>query len=431
MKNNRRQFLKLSGMAGLGLGLGMTKGFANKREETDLLNHVNTPPSNMIPDQTELSIIGAYGPWAASLIDKGLPALSFRKKESPKLDAWKKSTRKRVAERLSIPDIGPMPAVKVNKQYTYDGLHIEELSWQLPYGGATEAILLKPLNKSGKLPGILGLHCHGGNKYFGARKITKTSDEQHPLMKEHQKIYYEDMAWANEIARRGYVVLVPDAFTFGSRRVMLKDVPARLRRGLSDDNPEEAKNISAYNQWAGEHEHIMAKSLFSAGTTWPAVFFAEDRKALDVLAARNDVDPNRIGCGGLSGGGLRTDFMAGLDDRIKCAVSVGFMTTWKDLILHKSFTHTWMTYVPMLPKELDFPEILGLRAPLPSLVLNDIDDNLFTLSEMKEAEKILREVYKKAGAENNFKCSFHPGPHKFDKKMQLEAFDWFDKWLKP
>jgi hypothetical protein len=89
-----------------------------------------------------------------------------------------------------------------------------------------------------------------------------------------------------------------------------------------------------------------------------------------------------------------------------------------------------MTYVPLLPNELDFPEILGLRAPLPTLVLNDIDDTLYTLPEMKQAEKILSGVFKKAGAEDKFKCSYYPGPHKFDVQMQEEAFGWFDRWLK-
>jgi hypothetical protein len=174
----------------------------------------------------------------------------------------------------------------------------------------------------------------------------------------------------------------------------------------------------------------MARSLFSAGTTWPGVFFAEDQKALDVLCARGDVDASRIGCGGLSGGGMRTVFMGGLDERIKCAVCVGFMTTWKDFILNKSFTHTWMTYVPILPNELDFPEILGLRVPMATLVLNDSEDQLYTLPEMKRADSIMNEVYTKAKAADKYKCSYYPGLHKFDANMQAEAFDWFDKWLK-
>jgi dienelactone hydrolase len=300
----------------------------------------------------------------------------------------------------------------------------------LPYGRPTDAILLKPADTKTPLPGILAFHDHGGNKYFGTRKITKTNNTQHPLMIEHQKDSYSGNAWANEIARRGYVVLVSDAFTFASRRVLMQDIPENLRDGLNDENPEDPKNIEAYNRWASNHEHIMAKSLFSAGTTWPGVFFAEDRIALDILCARKDVIKEKIGCGGLSGGGLRTVLMGGLDPRIKCAVCVGFMTTWKDFVLNKSFTHTWMTYVPILPNELNFPEILGLRVPLPTLVLNDTDDDLYTVPEMNAADRILKEVYQKAGASDKYKCSFYPGGHKFDAEMQTEAFNWFDKWLK-
>ena len=53
-----------------------------------------------------------------------------------------------------------------------------------------------------------------------------------------------------------------------------------------------------------------------------------------------------------------------------------------------------------------------------------------TLPEMKRADEILSAVYKKANAAGNYKCSYYPGPHKFDADMQKEAFDWFDKWLK-
>ena len=385
---------------------------------------------NSEPGKEGISVIGPYGHWAAALTEKELPAFSFRREEWSDLDAWRKAARQRAAERLAIPDIGGTPEVSVTKQYSFDGLHVEELSWQLPYGRPTQAILLKPLSSKEPLPGILAFHDHGGNKYFGKRKITRTTDQPHSSIEEHQKHYYQDRAWANEIAKRGYVVLVSDAFPFASRRVMLQDVPERLRKELNDNDPENPDNIKAYNRWAGEHESIMAKSLFCAGTTWPGVFFAEDRKALDILCAREDVDQSRIGCGGLSGGGMRTVFMGGLDPRIKCAVCVGFMTTWKDFLLNKSFTHTWMTYVPLLPHELDFPEILALRTPLPTLVQNDADDFLYTMPEMERADKILQEVYHKAGAPDSYKCSFYPGPHKFDTPMQLEAFDWFDRWLK-
>ena len=432
MKNSRRKFLKYAGMAGLSLaGTRLLKGSSVTDIGSEITPAIIENNKNIIMTQNkDISLIGQYGKWSASLANDKVPSLSFRRKEFNDLNKWRQAAEAKVRDRLAIPDIGSAPEVTVRKQYTWDGLHIEELTWSLPYGRPTDAILLKPADAKTPLPGILAFHDHGGNKYFGTRKISRTSADQHPLMKEHQANYYDGKAWANEIAKRGYVVLVSDAFPFASRRVMLQDVPEQQRNGLNDNNPEDTKNIEAYNNWAGEHEHIMAKSLFSAGTTWPGVFMAEDRIALDILSARKDVIKDKIGCGGLSGGGMRTVFTGGLDPRIKCAVCVGFMTTWKDFVLHKSFTHTWMTYVPVLPNELDFPEILGLRVPLPTLVLNDNDDDLYTLPEMNAADSILSEVYKKAGASDKYKCSFYPGEHKFDAPMQKEAFDWFDKWLK-
>jgi dienelactone hydrolase len=430
MKKSRRDFMRVTGMTTLGLASGFPNVFATKVNDDLITAKFSNMPTPIEPDKNS-SIIGVYGKWASGLNEGKLPALSFRRKEFTNLDSWKKDARKTLTGRLASPEIPSLPKAIVKKQYSYDGLQIEELSWQLPYGPPTDAILLKPLNATGKLPGILAFHDHGGIKYFGTRKITRTSADLHPMMEEHQRQYYENRAWANELARQGYVVLVPDAFPFGSRRVLLNDVePAFLRDGLTDDDPENADRINAYNRWASNHEHIMSKSLLSAGTTWAGVFFTEDKIALDILCNRPDVDTQNVGCGGLSGGGMRTVFLAGQDDRIKCAVCVGFMTTWKDFVLNKAYTHTWMTYVPLLPNEMDFPEILGLHAPSPTLVMNNTEDELFTLEEMKRADKILREIFIKAGATDRYQGSYYAGPHKFDKQMQTDAFNWFDKWLK-
>lgn len=420
---SRRKFINLTSAGVLGLSLtdlpasGANEPFAYQSQELSL-------------SAGDTNLIGDYGRWAAQLMKDKIPSYSFRRKDRNNLEQWRKEARERLFERIAMPDLGGMPTVRINKQYEYDGLHIEELSWQLPFGRPSEAILLKPAGTKKPLPGILALHHHGADKYFGAQKITKTGDTQHPHVKASQQRYYDGIAWANEMARRGYVVLVPDVFPFASRRVWLQDVPEHLRHGLTDVNHENIDNINAYNDWASEHEHVMAKSLFCAGTTWPGVWIAEDLKALDILCARKDVDTEKIGCGGLSGGGMRTVFINGLDPRIKCAVCVGLMSTWEDFMLNKSHTHTWMCYVPLLPNELDFPEILGLNVPSPVLVLNAEQDNLFTLPEMKRADEILREVYVKARATDRYNCSFYPGGHKFGRKMQMEAFDWFDKWLK-
>ena len=137
MPNNRREFLKMAGLTGVGLTGAVLEGFAASQE--------NAATSEVPFQNKSISIIGQYGEWANSLNAKKLPSLSYRRSEWKDIEAWRKVARQKAIERLAIPDIGPMPKVTVKKQYSYDGLHIEELSWQLPYGRPTEAILLKPL----------------------------------------------------------------------------------------------------------------------------------------------------------------------------------------------------------------------------------------------------------------------------------------------
>ena len=353
----RRTFINLtsSGLCGISLA-GMSVAADNWSDFPFMKEQLST--------ENATNLIGPYGAWKAKSLKKELPALSFRRRKYKEIEKWRKEAKKKVFERIAMPNLGKMPEVKIHKQYCYDGLQIEEISWDLPYGRPVEAIVLKPEGENKPLPGILAFHHHGADKYFGKQKITQIADTRHPFVVDTQQLYYDGLAWANEIAKRGYVVLVHDAFPFASRRVLLNEVPEHLRQGLNDNNPE---NIEAYNDWAAKHEHIMAKSLFCAGTTWPGVWFAEDIKALDILCSRDDVDGNKIGCGGLSGGGMRTVFVGGLDKRIKCAVCAGLMTTWEDFMLNVSYTHTWMSFVPLLPRELDFPEILGLNVPSPEM----------------------------------------------------------------
>ncbi len=122
--------------------------------------------------------------------------------------------------------------------------------------------------------------------------------------------------------------------------------------------------------------------------------------------------------------------LTGADERIRCACCVGMMTTWRDYLLNKSYTHTWMCYVPGLPPDLDHREILGLAVPNPILVLSNRQDQLFTMPEMERTDRILTDVYRKAAAPGRYRTVFFDGPHKFDQDMQKESFAWFDRWLK-
>jgi len=400
------------------------------------------------------NMIGSYGPWAANSAEQWERTLSYLNPAWDDIEAWRAAARDKVIELLAQPQIGPEVLQTLRRRYRFDDLDIEELSWQLPYGPETEAVFLKPAGHSGPLPGILALHDHASVKFFGKRKILSTTAEAHPFITEHQRLYYGGVAWANELARRGYGVLVHDVFPFESRRIRASELPGHVvRRMMASpleveeltpedlkggftvtdydvDEREHSETIQKYNAFGAQHEEIIAKSLLSAGFTWPGVFVAEDRAALDILCARPEVDGGRVGCCGLSLGGLRTDYLAGLDDRIRCSVTAGFMTTWRDLVLNNCYTHTWMVYILVLCRYMDFPEVLGMRAPLPAMVLACAQDPLFDLREVERALGILEQVYAKAGSPQAFVRATYPGPHQFDRAMQTRAFEWLDRHLK-
>ena len=420
--SHRRLFLKslMLGAGSAALHPVLTESTAQAAEQQGL-------PQTVVPE----NMLGEYGPWAKKMLGDEPAKLSFLRDEFSRagIGAWREKARARLLDCMAMPDSGGIPKAEVMNRVEFDGLSIEHLRWQLPYGPPTEAMFLKPAGAKGRLPAILALHDHSGKKYFGHRKISRSSSEVDPLIRQHVDDNYGGVWWANEMARRGYAVLAPDAFLFGSRRVRLPHVPRILSGLLVEGNPENANDIVAYNRWAAQHEHVVAKSLLCAGTTVPGVVVGEDQRALDYLCSRDDVDASHVGCCGLSSGGLRTLYLAGLDDRIAAACCVGMMTTWRDFCLNKSYTHTWMIYPPGLPRDLDYPEILGLRVPLPTLVQNAEHDQLYTMPEMKRADRMLSDVYKKAGVESHYQSAFYPGTHRFDLKMQAEAFTWLDTWL--
>jgi dienelactone hydrolase len=370
--------------------------------------------------------VGAYGPWLADQVLGDGPARCRFARASGRTSPNGAKPRAACARNHCSRRPRGKPTVTVTGRTTYDGLDIEFLTWQLPAGPKTEAVFLKAIRSAWAAPGILALHDHGGNKFLGWRKIVRTDDTPWAVQEKHQANYYGGVGWANEIAKRGYAVLVHDTFPFASRRVMVKDVPPRIQAGGVDPSPDDAEGIAKYNAFAGAHENVMEKSLLSAGTTWPGVYLVEDQRALDVLAGRPEVDASRIGIAGLSGGGMRTVFLGGLDDRVKVAVAVGFMTTWRDFLLDKAFTHTWMTYVPLLAEGFGFPRDPGVAGSRGNHGAQLPQDPLYTLSEMQRADAMMPRLTSAQTRRTDTALSIMMGATSSIARCRKDAFDWFD-----
>ena len=132
---------------------------------------------------------------------------------------------------------------------------------------------------------------------------------------------------------------------------------------------------------------------------------------------------------GCQAAGYARSTLPGSIPRVKCAVCVGFMTVAREVLEEKIVEHTWMFHVPHLSRLMDLPDVVSLHGPGPFLVQYNREDQLWTPAGQEQADAKIAAVYSKLGAADRYTGLFYPGPHKFDEKMQNDAFAWFDRWL--
>src|SRR5207253_2149509 len=156
----------------------------------------------------------------------------------------------------------------------------------------------------------------------------------------------------------GYAVIVIDMFYHGERRLILDE---DLERGTNDRSKHEPEEIiRKINQRTGSSEETVFRNILHSGFTWGGVLVWDDIRTVDYLQTRPEVDPNRIACAGLSVGGWRSVFLAGLDPRIKAACVVGWMISFRYLIPHYEVYTVPSGMVPGLLEYLDYPDIGSL-----------------------------------------------------------------------
>jgi dienelactone hydrolase len=325
--------------------------------------------------------------------------------------------------------------VQVERSWEGEGLQGEEVSWSVGYGPRTHAYLLRPASTRGPLPGIIALHDHGGFKYYGKEKIADGPEAPSPVIAAYREGCYGSRAYANALAREGFVVLIHDTFLWGSRRFPLEDMPPEIlgntRVLVEAWGPDEMTppEIQEYNTAAAQHEHLIEKYCNLLGTTLAGVVCYEDRVALNYLLSRPEVESQNVGCLGLSGGGNRSALLLATHDGIRAAVIVGLMSTYPALLDHNVYSHTWMLFPHGWARHGDWPDIAACRAPLPLLVQYDLEDELFTPEGMQNAHQRLAAHYQKSGNSEAYTGQFYPGYHKFDLEMQAAAFAWLKQAL--
>ena len=371
------------------------------------------------------SHIGTLYPFVQKQADRSQFELSFLQKKFRSLAPWQKLARAKVLDHLfyAPPPVALLPEI-VRREDRDTYVH-EYLTFQTTPDLRVPAYVLIPKHVKRPAPGIVLLHCHGGFYVWGKEKVVELAREPTALT-DFKRQLYGGKSIGVELVRRGYVVITIDMFYWGERRMLLEDDPASYR----DPQAMTGDDIAAFNRRSQQGEHLVARSLLAAGITWPGVMLWDDLRTLDYLASRPEVDPNRLGCVGLSVGGYRSFLLAALDPRIKAAIDVGWMSSFGFHIRQHVVNSIGLTFhIVGLYRYLDLPDLAALIAPRSVLVINGSKDRLFPPRGVEAAFAKIEQCFRKAGATERQRCRLYDAPHEFNIEMQSEAWAWLERSL--
>ena len=317
------------------------------------------------------------------------PRLAFQARTQGEWQEWHSRLLAKTWELLRIPDEPRVPLnPRVVESVQDDGFRRDKVVYDTMDGFSVPAWLLIPdVLRAQPCPAILALHGHPHGK-LDVVGLPETIEQR-----QRGRGYNYD--YGRQFARRGYVVLAPDARAFGE-----------LSGGK--DNC----------QW-------LARNAMLLGYTLKGLRVYDALRALDYLVSRPEVDAERIGCVGLSWGGCHTAYLTAFDPRIKAAVVSGIFNTYTDMSLDRD-NFCLCHYVPDMLQWSDFTDVVGLIAPRPLLLEAGDHDPLLNLDVLQAEYRKLQEIYRLAEAPQNVELDVFHGQHEWHGVV---AYEWMDRIL--
>lgn len=262
-----------------------------------------------------------------------------------------------------------------------DGIVIDKLHFQSRPGLYVTGNLYRPKGNTAQLPTILYVCGHSGR----GRDGNKTAFQEHG-------------AW---FAQNGYNCLILDTLQLG--------------------------------EVAGHHHGTYKLNRWwwhSRGYTPAGVECWNGIRAIDYLLSRPDVDPDRLGVTGISGGGAATIWITAADPRIKVAVPVSGMSDLESYVSHKIIsghcdcmlmhnTYTW-----------EWTTIAALIAPRPMLFANSDNDPIFPMDGNRRIAERLKRLYAMYDRADHFAEYVSQGGHDYRPDLRVAVFSFLNKHLK-
>ncbi|MEX2263149.1 MAG: acetylxylan esterase [Bryobacteraceae bacterium] len=306
------------------------------------------------------------------------------------IEARNRYVREKMREMIhGLPDRNPL-GPKIVKSFERPGYRVENVMFQSRPDFWVTGNLYVPLSGKGPFPGIISPCGH----YADSR-----------MNPEYQAAYIN-------LVKNGFVVLAYDPIGQGERRQYW--------------NP--ATNVTDVGGATTEHS-MCGQLLLLMGEDLTHYRIWDGMRAVDYMLTRPEVDPEKIGCAGHSGGGTLTRFIAALDERVKVAVinEGGTTNRWPIDLLPESRIGPSDVEQNLFPGALlgvDHVDMQVAIAPRPLLAL--IED--YSPRFLRAADRI-RKRYEQLGVGDRFATEPANDPHAWTVKLRLATTRWFSRWF--
>jgi len=328
-----------------------------------------------------------------SLCETAFQQLDDRKLKIGKLktsEDWK-ARQEEVRETL-MGIIGPFPEkTPLNSVVTgvieKDGMVIEKLYFESRPGYFVTAIFSYPAGTEKPLPAILFCSGHSDTGF-------RSTAYQHMIF---------------NYVKKGFAVLAFDPIGQGER-IRYLDENGKPRMGPTN-----------------EHSYPGSQS-FLAGISPAAYFIWDGIRAVDYLLTRKEVDPDRLGITGRSGGGTQTAYIAAIDDRIYAAAPECYITTFDKLLKSRGPQDAEQNMMGGIARGIDMADYLEVRAPKPTLIVSTTRD-IFSIQGVRDVYDEAKSVYEAFGSPHNFEKVEDDAGHASTLKNREATYSFFQKHL--
>lgn len=338
--------------------------------------------------------------------------MSWQSDKDKDFDKWRLRAWDVLFDCMDI--VQPAPdgyGMKVVDSEQRDGYKALKVEFNISRWTRVPAYLLVP-DGDGKFPSVVMLHDHGAHFLIGKEKMVRPFNDDPAIISDADSWVekcYDGRYVGDYFARNGYVVLSVDALFWGDRG---------CAEGIDYDR-----------------QQALASNFLQMGASWGAYINMDDMRSVEFLSSLPFVDRERIGCLGFSMGAYRSWMLSSMTDLVKASASVCWMNTTEYLMtVDNNQNKGGSAYSMLLPgirKYMDYPHVASIACPKPSLFFNGSRDKLFPAAGVEDAYRQMREVWDSVGASDRLVTKMWDEKHFFNKEMQEEVLEFFNKWIKP